>query len=158
MKQCPYCGEDILAIAKKCKHCGEWLDGEDDSQEEVAKEEYYEEKSADNDSHLEFLINVLGVIILLAVAFFTCPSKEKQREKMMEELRVEMRKELRHNHQQIPQSNKRLDKLIEKRWNLYIDNYLIFNLGRLEEVDTEDKSFFSIGAFGFVYVRDLILH
>ena len=24
-KRCPYCGEEILAIAKKCKHCGEWL-------------------------------------------------------------------------------------------------------------------------------------
>jgi predicted nucleic acid-binding Zn ribbon protein len=27
-KQCPYCGEEILAVAKKCKHCGEWLDKE----------------------------------------------------------------------------------------------------------------------------------
>ena len=25
-KKCPYCGEDINAIAKKCKHCGEILD------------------------------------------------------------------------------------------------------------------------------------
>lgn len=25
-KICPYCGEEILAAAKKCKHCGEWLD------------------------------------------------------------------------------------------------------------------------------------
>ena len=27
-KNCPYCGEEILAVAKKCKHCGEWLDDE----------------------------------------------------------------------------------------------------------------------------------
>ena len=25
-KKCPYCDEEILAVAKKCKHCGEWLD------------------------------------------------------------------------------------------------------------------------------------
>ena len=26
-KQCPYCGGKILDTVKKCKHCGEWLDG-----------------------------------------------------------------------------------------------------------------------------------
>lgn len=29
IKQCPYCGKEIKAIAKKCKHCGEWLTNED---------------------------------------------------------------------------------------------------------------------------------
>ena len=25
-KNCPYCGEEIMVAAKKCKHCGEWLE------------------------------------------------------------------------------------------------------------------------------------
>lgn len=25
-KKCPYCSEEILITAKKCKHCGEWLE------------------------------------------------------------------------------------------------------------------------------------
>ena len=28
MRSCPACGEPILATAKKCKHCGEWLDSD----------------------------------------------------------------------------------------------------------------------------------
>lgn len=35
--QCPYCSEQILATAKKCKHCGEFLNKEDRA-EEVANQ------------------------------------------------------------------------------------------------------------------------
>ena len=36
-KRCPYCGEEILAVAKKCKHCGEWLDKEPEQQKEMTR-------------------------------------------------------------------------------------------------------------------------
>lgn len=36
---CPYCDEEILADAKKCKHCGEWLTEEDRLAHEQPAEE-----------------------------------------------------------------------------------------------------------------------
>lgn len=27
-KKCPYCGKEILAVAKKCRHCGQWMPNE----------------------------------------------------------------------------------------------------------------------------------
>ncbi|MBE6247951.1 MAG: hypothetical protein E7106_01685 [Prevotella sp.] len=35
-KRCPYCGEEILAVAKKCKHCGEWLETKESEKEKKA--------------------------------------------------------------------------------------------------------------------------
>lgn len=37
-KNCPYCGEEILAVAKKCKHCGEWLETKEEEAAAVSAE------------------------------------------------------------------------------------------------------------------------
>ena len=38
-RKCPYCGEEILAEAKKCKHCREWLTVQPATKDENAKPE-----------------------------------------------------------------------------------------------------------------------
>ncbi|MDR0758128.1 MAG: zinc ribbon domain-containing protein [Tannerella sp.] len=34
-KNCPFCGEEILATARKCKHCGEWLEEQTETEIEA---------------------------------------------------------------------------------------------------------------------------
>lgn len=36
-KQCPFCGGEIKAIAKKCKHCGKWIEASYVPQEDINK-------------------------------------------------------------------------------------------------------------------------
>ncbi|MCW5876548.1 MAG: hypothetical protein KIS85_06660 [Anaerolineales bacterium] len=38
IRQCPYCGEEILAAAIKCKHCGEFLNDTHETQSAVTPE------------------------------------------------------------------------------------------------------------------------
>lgn len=37
-RTCPYCGEEIMADAKKCRHCGEWLNDEAEPKQDPAQE------------------------------------------------------------------------------------------------------------------------
>ena len=44
-KICPYCGEEIKAVAKKCRFCGQWLN--EDTNEVVAKDEEVKPQEVD---------------------------------------------------------------------------------------------------------------
>jgi len=53
VKNCPYCGEEVLAVAKKCKHCGEWLDKAANKDSAIS-----ETVKVDNSAKLENLYKV----------------------------------------------------------------------------------------------------
>ncbi|MCH5176125.1 MAG: hypothetical protein J1F40_09580 [Prevotellaceae bacterium] len=77
-KRCPYCGEEILSVAKKCKHCGEWLEKENgvekvapfsqSKQEVVATEASVEEAPKPRRKWLNVLKNVaIGICCLVTL-------------------------------------------------------------------------------------------
>jgi len=77
-KDCPYCGEEILAKAKKCKHCGEFLDDElrkqrkehaqiSPSASESAKRRPVKEKTEYQSHPSMFRSNPIGFILALVL-------------------------------------------------------------------------------------------
>ena len=74
-KKCPYCGEEILAVAKKCKHCGEFLDSAETENIEQTVPRHYTRRNNKN-------INgwlIAGIILASFVLFGLYTNNTKQK-------------------------------------------------------------------------------
>jgi len=71
VKKCPFCGEEILAAANKCKHCGEWLDNEAASKTSQSQPEQVRRRGKQ-----WLLTSSIAAILTVAIAFFVKTTKE----------------------------------------------------------------------------------
>lgn len=68
-KKCPFCGEEILSIAIKCKHCGEFLNKSDNLLQQNQGNADKPEKTLweGNPSHLNYLFAyIIGGLLVIA--------------------------------------------------------------------------------------------
>ena len=145
--ECPYCGETILAEAKKCKHCGEWLS---------------EESEESNNQKKRGWSKILYVVVFFLIAFFTLPSDEVHLMQLKNATRVayvaSVNAELEDNENLLVQllgqvameTNVIRDSLVFSTYSFKIINLKILSIGYIQDKETGKKQLGSVAALGIV--------
>lgn len=89
-KQCPYCGGEIMSTAKKCKHCGEWLEERPRSTVANSTTKQTETTSPDveikNSNTKKIIFFIIGALVLAFVIWLIVMKNQKSDwEKAMEQ-------------------------------------------------------------------------
>lgn len=77
-KKCPFCSEEILITAKKCKHCGEWLEisqqrkGTDWSEKGSAEARSVTKglKQKEQDDFSQGCFGIIGIVLSIVIGTF----------------------------------------------------------------------------------------
>ena len=72
-KKCPYCGGTIQSVAKKCIHCGQWLDNSIDNnvtESQTKHEDSINQNSISSKKSIKYLLISIVTVILVGIGIY----------------------------------------------------------------------------------------
>ena len=72
-KKCPFCGGEILATAKKCKHCKQFIEKKENKADDITKDIDTLSNTPTKNQIIGAII-VVAIIVLIIVGFVSCTS------------------------------------------------------------------------------------
>lgn len=160
---CPYCGGEIDAGVRKCKHCGEWILPNTVQPTEPSLAASQEAPRPRRRRHYGCIISLLVVLALLVAAAVSVPSKREHREEINEALvdyaRTYAQKSMRGSDsfdvllaQLLMGSDELMEYVIGSYVETDIENYGLFSLGYLRLAGNSERTLVSIAAFDEVFI------
>lgn len=139
-RKCPYCGEEILMVAKKCKHCGEWIKEEDlpSSTEQYSnsnatgqQSQLSTARSGNNRDYTKYII-FCAIAIALVIVFCLIANSLKSKHNQEEAISVDTENNVGGSSTSVPSSSSSSDSYYDNDYhdngststdNYYDDNY-----------------------------------